>query len=201
MISQKKSKQALIIFVRVPELGKVKTRLAHDVGDHKALAIYKALLAHTRKIALSIDADRYLYYHNAIANDDWSDIDFIKKVQISGDLGDKLKQAFSYVSQRSEKVIVIGSDCAQLQSDHINQSFSKLDDHDTVIGPSLDGGYYLLGTKDYQAEIFENIEWSTDKVYHQTIAKIQHSNLSVGHVEALSDIDHKADWDQYGWPL
>lgn len=201
MINQKTKSRALIIFVRVPELGKVKTRLAKDVGDAQALAIYKALLEHTRSVALSVNADRYLYYHNDIVKDAWSTEHFIKKIQAEGDLGIKLQSAFEEVSILSDKVLVIGSDCPQLSADHIEEAFTQLDNHDYVVGPSLDGGYYLLGTNSYQQEIFSNINWSTERVYNQTIATISRLKMSHKTIEPLSDVDYKEDWDKYGWEL
>lgn len=196
-----KKSRALIIFVRVPELGKVKTRLAREVGDVQALTIYKALLQHTRSVTLSVDADRYLYYHNDTAEDEWSPEHFIKKVQAEGILGIKLQSAFEDISKHSDKILVIGSDCPQLSSDHIEEAFTALDNYDCVVGPSLDGGYYLFGTKKYQEEMFINIDWSTDRVYNQTIAAISKLRLTHTTIEKLSDVDYKKDWDNYGWKL
>ncbi|MEE9374044.1 MAG: hypothetical protein V3V00_13415 [Saprospiraceae bacterium] len=77
------SRHGLIIFVRVPELGKVKTRLAADVGDYKALAIYEALLDHTRKVSLGVNVERFLFYTTAVVEDNWNNNDFIKKFNLA----------------------------------------------------------------------------------------------------------------------
>ena len=155
------SSKALIIFIKNPEKGKVKTRLAKTVGDDKALQIYLALMEHTRAIALSVEAQRYLFYSQSIGEqDDWSDQQFIKKIQASGDLGQRMEQAFSKALAENEKVLIIGSDCASLIATIVEQAFVALDDHDYVLGPAMDGGYYLLGMKKPSAFLFDQMPWN-----------------------------------------
>jgi len=198
-LPQKRS-QAFIIFIRNPELGKVKTRIAKEVGDQRALDVYRELLRQTREVALKIDIKRFLFYSESINhNDEWSNEDFNKVVQPKGDLGEKMSQAFQYVLSQYDQVIIIGSDCPKLNYSHIVNAFEQLNHHDVVIGPSLDGGYYLLGFSDYQATLFENINWSTDQVYPQTLMRIENAKLSYTTLEKLSDIDYWADWEKHGW--
>jgi len=193
---------ALIIFIKNIEKGKVKTRLASTLGDEKALEIYQALLGHTRNVATSVDAGRYLYYSSFIEKkDDWSNKDFIKKLQPEGDLGQRLTTAFKEVFKRNEKVVVVGSDCAQLTPDIVNRAFEKLEEYPFVIGPTLDGGYYLLGMKNFEPSVFENIEWSTESVFSATLKKIQALHCDCYLLEELSDIDYEEDWKKYGWEL
>lgn len=193
---------ALLIFVRNPELGKVKTRLARDTGDEQALRIYLALLAHTRQAALAVDAHRYLFYSNFIdREDDWPNSDFVKHLQPSGDLGRRMLQAFELALQQHHKAVIIGSDCPQLSSELIQQAFSKLDQHEVVIGPAEDGGYYLLGMQKVYPELFLDMTWSTANVLTQTTARLKQSNTSYALLDTLSDIDYLADWQQHGWPL
>jgi len=190
--------QALIIFIKNPVLGKVKTRLAKSVGDEKALLIYKELLAHTRHTALRVNASRQLYYHEEIREDEWTEDDFVKRLQKNGDLGHKMKSAFETVLSSYASAIIIGSDCAQLNSDIISGAFKALTYHDLVIGPTLDGGYYLLGMNHLHHSLFDGIKWSTDTVYSDTLAKAAELQLTVAKLETLSDIDHIEDWNQYG---
>ena len=142
-------KDAVIIFVRNPELGKVKTRLAATVGDEEALNIYSLLLNHTMQEAGKVAANKFVFYHQQITTDDiWNGNGFYKKLQTGESLGDKMKAAFDEIFKLGyNKIMIIGSDCLQLKSAIINAGFCLLDEEDTVIGPAKDGGYYLLGMK------------------------------------------------------
>jgi len=196
------TKQALLTFIKNPEKGKVKTRLAKTVGEEKALAIYKALLAHTRKIALAITTDRFLFYSQHInPADNWSEKDFRKRVQANGDLGVKMQEAFRHVFQTHQKVVIIGSDCASLTPAIVQTAFEQLDQHDFVIGPALDGGYYLLGMNSFYPAVFEEITWSTATVLEETLTRIRSIQKSVYLLPALSDIDYEEDWEKYGWAV
>jgi len=193
---------ALIIFIKNPEKGKVKTRLAADVGDEQALRIYRALLAHTRKVALAVSVDRLLFYDQYIVEqDDWPHTDFDKHVQVTGDLGARMEAAFSEALGQREKAVIIGSDCASLTPDIVQQAFSALDHADAVIGPAMDGGYYLLGLKTLIPEIFRNMTWSTGQVFQETTDRLKAGAHSYALVDKLSDIDYATDWKKYGWEL
>ena len=190
---------SVIVFIKNPQLGHVKTRLAKDVGDEKALEIYLKLAAHTKKVLTEmVDTERYVYYSDFIdENDDWSTDLFIKKLQSEGDLGDRMKEAFGEVFSQSDRTIIIGSDCAQLSAKHIQRAIDALDDNNVVIGPSLDGGYYLLGMDSHYPFLFEGVEWSTDSVFETTKHKALERELSVAEIETLSDIDSIDDWEKY----
>lgn len=196
------NENGLIIFVRSPELGKVKTRLAKDVGDYQALKIYKALLEHTRNTSLEVNADSYLYYFDKVTiEDEWSADRFIKRAQVSADLGVNMATAFREILETCKKAIIIGSDCPKINADIINDAFNKLDQNDVVIGPTYDGGYYLLGMKSLHTFLFESMEWSTDHVYADTIKRLEENKLSYSILDTLSDVDYKEDWDEHGWEL
>lgn len=193
---------ALLVFIKNPEKGKVKTRLAATVGDDKALAIYKALMNHTRNIALATNANRLLFYSQQINNKDkWSNEDFQKHLQAEGDLGTKMKLAFATAFKEPQKVIIIGSDCASLTPDIVAEAFIKLETTDFVIGPAMDGGYYLLGMRSFEPSVFDNIEWSTESVFEDTVKAIEKLGKTYTLVEELSDIDYEEDWKRYGWEL
>ncbi|MFK8102455.1 MAG: TIGR04282 family arsenosugar biosynthesis glycosyltransferase [Saprospiraceae bacterium] len=196
------STQALLIFIKNATLGKVKTRLAQTVGDQRALKIYKALLQHTKAIALTTPATRLLFYsENINENDDWSSDDFQKLLQQDGDLGVRMQAAFATAFQEHEKVIIIGSDCASLNPEIVQTAFEQLDHFPFVIGPAFDGGYYLLGMNTYQPSLFEDIAWSTDTVLPATIAKIEALQQNYYCLPTLSDIDYEEDWKKYGWEI
>ncbi|RRO12155.1 TIGR04282 family arsenosugar biosynthesis glycosyltransferase [Flavobacteriaceae bacterium 14752] len=190
-------KNCLIIFTRKPEKGKVKTRLAQGVGDDKALEIYKFLLQHTAKVTAKVKAHKQVYYTKAIAkNDFWDDKIFEKKVQIDGDLGQKMQQAFEQAFQDGfEKVVIIGSDLYDINHKLIDKAFAKLDHNDAVIGPATDGGYYLLGTKSIFPEVFKNKPWGTDEVLNLTLQDLKSKQVAL--LEAKNDIDYLEDLNDF----
>jgi rSAM/selenodomain-associated transferase 1 len=165
------SKNLIITFTRNPELGKVKTRLAKTLGAQSALDIYSFLLQHTESVIREIEADKIVYYTVDIQkNDIWDNTIYQKQLQIEGDLGDKMCQAFKNGFNKGySKIIIVGSDLYDLNSKHINQAFSALDNNDAVIGPALDGGYYLLGMKSLYSNVFQNKNWGTETVFNDTI--------------------------------
>lgn len=189
-------KKALIIFIRNPELGKVKTRLAATVGNEKALEIYKELLAHTKVITATVNADKFVFYFNEISEDDsWSAPGFTKKLQPGGDLGDKMKAAFGFLFQEKyNKVVIIGSDCFELTRTIIDNAFAALNKHDVVIGPASDGGYYLLGMRHFFHFVFEQKHWSTEQVFKETMEDLDIHNISYAVLEELTDVDTEEDW-------
>lgn len=191
----------LLIFIKNPIKGKAKTRLAATVGDDEALRIYLELLKHTRNIATQIDATRNLFYSHFIDNnDEWNNALFDKQLQINGDLGQKMTTGFQSVfEKKATKAVIIGSDCASLSTDIVDDAFAKLDTHDFVIGPAQDGGYYLIGMTDFSPKIFKNIDWSTEKVLPQTIEIINNTDKTYALLPTLSDIDYEEDWKKYGW--
>tara|TARA_B100000497_G_C7582735_1_gene350749 strand:+ start:324 stop:929 length:606 start_codon:yes stop_codon:yes gene_type:complete len=193
--------EALITFIRVPELGMVKTRLAVDLGDQRALEIYCSLLNHTQKISLELPCRRYLYYATKPIEDNWPTEHFCKKSQQGDDLGKRISNAFKEVCEVHNKVIIIGSDCPQLSSSLIQEAFDGLEENDVILGPTFDGGYYLLGMKSYYPFLFTDIEWSTNSVYSETVNKLEKHNLSFQKLEKLSDVDYAEDWEKFGWPL
>ena len=179
----------LIIFIKNPILGCVKTRLAETVGDDLALKVYYDLMERCRIVSLSLKVNRFLFYSKNIADDDWPKKHFNKKVQSEGDLGEKIKNAFLLVHKRNNKTLIIGSDCYDLTKKTIDLAFEKLALYDLIIGPANDGGYYLLGTKEFIPSLFDDINWSSEHVLSQTIVRAKNLNLSYCLLEELVDID------------
>lgn len=191
----------LIVFVKNPVLGTVKTRLANSIGDEKALEVYQDLVEKCRNECLEVNAERHLFYSKQIAKDSWDEIAFSKHLQSDGDLGDKITDAFRKTFKEQGKVIIIGSDCYDLDAAVIEEAFQKLDFSDVVIGPANDGGYYLLGTKFFHPELFQNITWSTELVLKETIQQANSKNLSVNLLKELIDLDTLEDLEQSGYNL
>lgn len=194
--------KALIVFIKNPELGRVKTRLAAELGDASALEIYLSLLDHTRKTALSIEAVRYTYYSRYVEEEDeWNPKDFRKCLQAGASLGHRMEKAFEEVLSRHEKVIIIGSDCPGITPDLLELGYDLLGFSDVVLGPSMDGGYYLIGMKDLHRDLFRKMPWSTDKVLTETRNRLRGSGLRWEELPVLADIDRADDWKRWGWPL
>ena len=189
-------KNALIIFVRNPELGKVKTRIAQTAGNEMALSIYKELLQHTRSVVKELACDKFVFYADYISeNDLWIDDIFEKRLQFGNDLGQRMMNAFELLfSEGYDSVCIIGSDCISLAKRDIEAAFSILSKHDLVIGPSTDGGYYLLGMNKLHRLFFEDKIWSTDAVLPVTINNANQLYLTYEMLQTLSDIDTEEDW-------
>lgn len=187
------SNSLIMVFVRNPELGRVKTRLAKTIGDQAALEIYEILSKHTAKIISEIDSDKLIFYSDKIQeNDIWTAINCKKQIQTKGDLGEKMLDAFQYgFSLGYKKIIIIGSDLYSLRPKHIESAFEQLENYDVVIGPALDGGYYLLGLNSVIPEIFKQKQWSTSSILKDTLSDLKKFNVNL--LEPLNDIDTYED--------
>lgn len=191
----------LLIFVKNPIPGQVKTRLARTVGDEKAADVYRFLLKKTRQLALDTSmARRWLFYADGVpAEDDiWPTALFEKYAQCPGDLGERMADAFQRAFAAGGKhVIIIGSDCPELTVEILEEAFAALDTCDAIIGPAHDGGYYMLGMNRFIPELFQGIAWSTPAVLGQTFEVFDRLRLDYGIFPTLSDIDTEADWLAY----
>ena len=187
------SNPLIMVFVRNPELGRVKTRLAKSIGDQAALETYKILSKHTSKIISEIDSDQLIFYSDKIQdNDIWTATNCKKQIQTKGDLGQKMLDAFQYgFSLSYKKIIIIGSDLYSLRPKHIKSAFEQLENYDVVIGPALDGGYYLLGLNFIIPKIFKQKQWSTSSVLKETLSDLKEFNVNL--LEPLNDIDTYED--------
>ena len=176
--------------------------MAHTLGEDQALKIYLALLDHTRQVALAVHAHRCVYYSQFIDhNDAWTNPEFTKHLQIGTDLGQRMQNAFATTMEKEDKTIIIGSDCPGLNAEVLEEAYQQLDRHPFVIGPALDGGYYLLGMRQYRPAVFQGINWSTEQVLPQTLRKIKEMGATAHLLPALSDVDYEEDWQKYGWEL
>lgn len=203
---------ALIVFLKYPEPGQVKTRLAKDIGDEKACAVYKFLAEGVMKnIFLKRESsyDVHIYFApphkeneirgwlNPLHKDQSAEVQFIPQEGI--DLGERMSNAFQQTLQGKgcTRCVIIGTDCPWIDAALIQEAFESLKEHDVVIGPCKDGGYYLLGMSIFVPDLFEDIAWSTERVLNQTIDKIQKNNLSLDMLKTLEDIDTQDDLYRY----
>ena len=187
------TKNLLLIFTRNPELGKCKTRLAATIGDQAALDVYKMLLQHTVSITEGLTSVKEVHYSVSVnPNDIWDPTIYQKKEQIGEDLGARMKYAFAEgFKQGFEKIIIIGSDMYDLEQRDLEFAFEQLENHDYVVGPAQDGGYYLMGMKSLNNAVFENKAWGTDTVFRDTLHDIeQHSHKLL---DIRNDVDYYED--------
>ena len=206
----KPTENHLGLFAKFWEPGRVKTRLAATLGNESACELYQVFLFHLLEGFASVTdqttvvfspANQEADFRAAISHD-WS-----FEAQSEGDLGDRMRNFFSKrlpcdntasgnSAKQTTKVIAIGADCPQLPMSEIQHTFDLLDDHDVVIGPSTDGGYYLLGMTGSLAEVFHGIDWSTPAVLGQTIEQLDQQNKSHALLAARTDVDDEHDLQQ-----
>ena len=179
----------LRIFTRNPQLGKVKTRLAADVGLETALRIYETLLHHTRSVTEQLRVDRQVLFSEVLEKDGiWRSSRFQKGLQRGNDLGDRMANAFADGFSRGyEKVVIIGTDLYGLQQKDLEDAFDTLDESEVVIGPAEDGGYYLLGMRSMRRELFSQKDWGTSRVLDQTLKDL--IGIPISLLRRQNDID------------
>ncbi len=194
-------KNTLIVFLKYPEAGKVKTRLAKDVGDQRAAEIYSRMSKTIIENVLDVSGYRTIIFYNPPEKEneirDWLGNKQCPITPQAGEtLGDKIVDAFAQVfSSGADKAVIIGTDCIDVSSETITQAINSLEDVDVVLGPAVDGGYYLLGLNNHIPEIFQEIEWSTDRVLNQTHERIKDKKLSFELLKTLKDIDTLDDFN------
>src|SRR5579883_313610 len=196
----------LIIFTRYPEPGKAKTRLIPALGAIGAAAIHRQMTEHTLMQARMLLASQSVTVDVQFAEGDcermadWLGADLNYQVQASGDLGERMAHAFETAfAAGSTAVVIIGTDCPQLDVDLLAKAFGELRQHDLVLGPAVDGGYYLIGLRRPIPELFRGIAWSTADVLAQTLVIAHQRSLRVCHLPTLADVDYPADlevWEQ-----
>jgi rSAM/selenodomain-associated transferase 1 len=187
-------KNALIIFVKTPVPGLVKTRLQPDLTKRESAQVYIAFLK---------DLDTKFYNRDNYAcwyavSPELFDEHLLGRIihldnyflQNGCDLGERMNHAFQTLfSEGYNKVVLIGSDLPSLPSGIISQAFQKLDSNDCVIGPSRDGGYYLIALKNPLPTLFQGLVWSSSSVYNKTIKFLDKTGVTYFRLPELADID------------
>ncbi|MEN1786421.1 MAG: TIGR04282 family arsenosugar biosynthesis glycosyltransferase, partial [Bacteroidota bacterium] len=182
----------LLIFTRNPELGKCKTRLAAKVGDQAALDIYKFLLRHTVSITKNLPQTKQVYFSETLGHDLWPTTHYQWRQQQGIDLGTRMENAFKAGFEEGyQKIIVIGSDLYDLSEKDLEVAFAKLDHHNVVLGPAMDGGYYLLGMRELKPQLFQNKSWGTNTVLQDTLVDLKKESYYV--LDQRNDVDYYED--------
>ncbi|MCX8027309.1 MAG: TIGR04282 family arsenosugar biosynthesis glycosyltransferase [Thermodesulfovibrionales bacterium] len=187
-----KNNPCLALFFKVPTLGKVKTRLASEIGEEKALRIYTQMLDDTVKKATKLN---YVDVCGFYGGEDYShNLPFICYMQEGRDLGERIVNAFNKLFGIGyHKVCIIGSDSPTLPDKYIYSAFRMLDKVDVVIGPTIDGGYYLIGLKTLYHQLFEDISWGSKLVFDETLKNIHSLRLTYHILPKWFDIDELSD--------
>lgn len=192
-----------MIFTRNPELGKVKKRLALDIGDKEALDLYNFLLKHTFQVTRDLPVDKVVYYSEAIQTGDiWDEANFDKAVQRGNGLGERMKNAFIEGFQKGYRnIVIIGSDLYDLQKEDLEKAYLELEQHDYVLGPAQDGGYYLIGKKSLNSTLFENKSWGSDTVLQETLKDLTKEHIILleerNDIDTLEDLEAHPELQQY----
>lgn len=187
--------RAIIVFVKNPVIGNCKRRLAKRIGDQNALHVYNQLLDYTASFVQKLKYPVFVYYSDFIKEEDyWINRNVFKHQQNGEDLGIRMLNAFDEVLKLNfSNVLIIGSDCAQIDESDLEKAFEKLATNDVVIGPATDGGYYLLAMKGLISDIFKNIEWSNSQVFDTTLHRLNQLNKTVFLLDEKSDLDEFDD--------
>ena len=197
------SNSRLLIFSRYPVPGKAKTRLIPALGTQGAAQLHQRMTEYAVKVARSIhgsnsedDHGITVYCTGARLRDfrAWLGPDLQYKTQASGDLGQRMEEAFkaTFVAG-SNHAIGIGTDVPEISSILLRQAYQNLDNHDIVLGPAADGGYYLIGMNTLHPELFVGVDWGTEHVYEQTRKICTHLDLRVAELPMLNDVDRPED--------
>ncbi|HAV61316.1 MAG TPA: hypothetical protein DCY13_03015 [Verrucomicrobiales bacterium] len=190
----------LIVFVKAPRPGLVKTRLAAGLGAEQAAAAYRQLVDHLCP-ALEESANVQLRYDPADAFPEikhWLRPGWTSEPQDQGGLGARLLGAFEGSAARGfGRTLIIGSDCPWIDGRDLHEAELVLERHDLVLGPAVDGGYWLIGLKQPHPGLFDGIEWSTERVLRQTVAAAERLGLSHELLRTLPDVDTEADWIEF----
>lgn len=195
----------LIVFTRYPEVGKTKTRLIPALGAAGAATLQRQMTEFTLKQveklvqrrqgglnSLSVEirfagGDRTLMQ-------DWLGSRWSYQPQATGDLGEKLQQAFQAAFEAgSQRIVTIGIDCPELDAVTLAQAFQALQEHDLVLGPATDGGYYLIGLRSLMPALFSGVDWGTERVFQQTMAVAESKGVAIATLTPLTDVDRPED--------
>jgi rSAM/selenodomain-associated transferase 1 len=195
-------KTALIIFAREPKDGRAKTRLAKDLPVPSVTELYKAFILDVLSIAEKVPCDeRFIYYAG-----NGSSTPFFKKHknsfrlkrQTGANLGERMYRAFAHCKKNQfDKIVIIGTDCLTLTPRDIKTAFDELESHDCVLGPSKDGGYYLIALNELHKEFFQEIDWGTSVVFRKTLQKARKLKKTVYLLQQREDIDRFAQLKKF----
>lgn len=186
------------LFVRVPVPGRVKTRLAADLGAERACRLYRAMVTDVLSAIRASGLPMYLFYDGSDSHplpQAWQDAACQVIAQQGDRLGERMAAAFQYCLAEQNRVILVGSDIPELDAQVLLTAAQALETFDAVLCPVVDGGYCLMALRpeSYHPDLFQNIPWSTDQVLPATLAAIKKNRLEACVLARLHDIDTLED--------
>ena len=184
------------IFAKPPLPGKVKTRLIPDIGATRAARVYRYCLEYTLAVVRQSGLDYQLFVSEASDDPLFQQEDY--SLQKGNDLGARMFHALQeLLSRGSDGALIIGTDCLDITSMHLQEAARSLADHELVFIPALDGGYALIGCTIIDPSLFDKIRWSSSEVYDQTMENADRLNYRSRSLEPIRDIDSLPDLEHY----
>ncbi len=193
------SRDRLVVFARAPILGAVKTRLVPPLSNEQALALHRALVEDTLERLTRVGGnalEHWLYLSEPLASQDALEIpsDWTMALQSGDDLGGRMENAFrDALHEEPGKMILLGSDSPTVPLEYVGQAFKEMVDREVVLGPAEDGGYYLIGCSTLVPELFQSIDWGTDRVLSQSKDALANANREFALLPAWYDVDSEKD--------
>jgi len=194
------AEERVIVFVKAPRAGEVKTRLAKTLGPDAACAAYRQLAEKLLKELSTLTGGELRFSPDDAGSEiqSWLGPGWPARPQGSGDLGQRMQAAFSDAfGSGANRVVIVGSDCPDVRAADVRQAWKELKSHDVVVGPAMDGGYWLIGLAGLRTALFEGITWSSDKVLGQTLQRAKSAGLRIQLLRILSDVDTEKDWKEF----
>ncbi|BAY36972.1 hypothetical protein NIES2111_13060 [Nostoc sp. NIES-2111] len=198
--------QHLIIFSRYPEPGKTKTRLIPALGAGGAANLQRQMTEYTLsqvkelQQVINVSSEVRFVGGDVQLMQNWLGADLVYQPQGDGDLGLRMTRSlYDAFQAQATQVVIIGIDCPGLNFQILTQAFEQTYTVDLVLGPAVDGGYYLIGLRRFVPELFINIDWGSSQVLHQTVEIANKLNLSYHYLPQLADVDRPEDlpiWQQ-----
>ncbi len=192
-------RDAVVFLTKWPESGRVKTRLAQRMGQAKAAQLYSQFVLDLADTLIALPCDTLCFYDPSVDAErfeQWLGPQHTYIAQQGHDLGQRMAAAFSWAfNQQYNRIIVIGTDSPDLPQAFLQQALDALNSYDMTIGPSQDGGYYLIGfsKSGFRSNVFDDIAWSTCQVYQQTCDQITQTDCRVHTLPGWYDVDTQAD--------
>jgi len=189
----------VILFVKLPEKGKVKSRLARDIGDGPALLLYEAMVLDTIDMLKRTKIPFRIFFdppQEIEALRSWLGESYFFLPQTGNDLGERMELAFQRVfDEGAEEAVLVGTDIPGLTASVVSDAFGAFGQYDAVIGPANDGGYYLIGfrNRSFTPSIFRTMTWSTEQVFQETLDRLQQAARTVRVLPECIDVDTRDD--------
>ncbi len=190
--------RCLLLFVREPVAGNVKTRLEARLGREKTLSLYRAMLCRQTLLANHCEGtQRQLWVAGDAAHADFANFAGDRFTQPTGDIGERMSYALRSALADHDQAILIGCDCPGMDASYLEQAFAVLSaGQDAVLGPATDGGYVLIGLRRWEPLLFRDIDWGSGVVLAQTRARLAEAGYAWAELAALDDIDEAADLER-----